>query len=65
MRQLVAEKRFDILLLQESYLRKQGENRTFYGLRTGMKVAAVRSETLIGVYSSQQPPIANNICLTA
>jgi len=39
--QLVAEKQLDILLLQdvlllqESYVRKQGESHTFYGLGTG------------------------------
>lgn len=42
-RQLVAEKRLDVLLLQEPYVRKQGQSHTFYGLGTGMKVAAVRS----------------------
>lgn len=43
-RQLVAEKRLDVLLLQEPYVRKQGASRTFYGLGLSSKVAAVRSQ---------------------
>lgn len=43
-RSLIAEKRLDILLLQEPYVRVQGESRTFYGLGHGTRVAAVRSE---------------------
>jgi len=31
------------MLLQESYVRKQGESHTFYGLRTEMKVAATQN----------------------
>lgn len=42
-RELVKEKKLDILLLQEPYVRKQDQSHTFYGLGTGMKVAAVRS----------------------
>ncbi|XP_026830320.1 uncharacterized protein LOC113563197 [Ooceraea biroi] len=42
-RQLVAEKRLDVLLLQEPYVRKQSHSHTFYGLGTGMRIAAVRS----------------------
>lgn len=43
-RQLVAEKRLDILLLQEPYVRKQNASHTFDGLGTGMRVATVRSQ---------------------
>lgn len=43
-RSLVAEKRLDILLLQEPYVRRQGKSHTFYGLGTSFKIAAVRSE---------------------
>ena len=42
-RQLIAEKHLDILL-QESYVRKQDDSHTFYGLGTGMKVAALGME---------------------
>jgi len=43
-RQLVVEKRFHVLLLQEPHFRKQGLSHTFVGLGIGMKVAAVRSQ---------------------
>lgn len=43
-RKLVDEKRLDVLLLQEPYVRKQGRSHTFYGLGTGMRVAAVRAQ---------------------
>lgn len=43
-RQLVVEKRLDVLLLQEPHVRKQGSSHTFVGLGVGMKVAAVRSQ---------------------
>lgn len=43
-RQLVREKRLDILLLQEPYVRKQGTSHTFCGLGTGTGIAAVRSQ---------------------
>jgi len=43
-RQLAFEKRLDVLLLQEPYVRRQGRNHIFYGLGSSMKVAAVRSQ---------------------
>lgn len=43
-RQLVAEKRLDVLLLQEPYVRKQDSSHTFYGLGRQIRVAAVRSQ---------------------
>lgn len=43
-RQLVAKKRLDVLLLQEPHVRKQGAGHTFVGLGVGMRVAAVRSQ---------------------
>lgn len=43
-RQLALEKRLDVLLLQEPYVRKQKSSHIFYGLGTGMRVAAVRSQ---------------------
>ena len=42
--QLASEKRLDVLLLQEPYVRKQNSSHTFYGLGTGFRVAAVRSQ---------------------
>lgn len=55
-RQLVAQKRFDVLLLQEPYVRKQGTSHTFYGLGTETKVAAIRSHrpwTMVAVSNPQ------------
>lgn len=43
-RQLVSEKRLDVLLLQEPYVRKQNSSHTFYGLGRQIRVAAVRSQ---------------------
>lgn len=43
-RQLVADKRLDVLLLQEPYVRKQSQSHTFYGLGINMRIAAVRSQ---------------------
>lgn len=43
-RALVAEKRLDVLLLQEPHVRGQRTGHVFYGLGTSMKVAAVRTE---------------------
>jgi len=44
-RQLASDKRLDVLLLQEPYVRKQKSSHTFYGLGTKLRVAAVRSQT--------------------
>lgn len=43
-RDLVGRKRLDVLLLQEPYVRRQGQSHTFCGLGIGMQIAAVRSE---------------------
>ncbi|KMQ90177.1 reverse transcriptase [Lasius niger] len=43
-RQLIVEKRLDVLLLQEPHVKKQGLSHTFVGLGIGMRVAAVRSQ---------------------
>ncbi|KAK2578849.1 hypothetical protein KPH14_012204 [Odynerus spinipes] len=43
-RQLISEKRLDVLLLQEPYVQKRAKGYAFVGLGTGMRVAAVRSK---------------------
>jgi len=42
-RQLAFDKRFDVLLLQEPYVKNQGTNHIFYDLGGSIKAAAVRS----------------------
>ncbi|KMQ87765.1 hypothetical protein RF55_12867, partial [Lasius niger] len=43
-RQLIVEKRLDVLLLQEPHVKKQGSSHIFVGLGVGMRVAAERSQ---------------------
>jgi exonuclease III len=43
-RKLASDKRLDVLLLQELYVRKQLSSHTFYSLGTNIRVAAVRSQ---------------------
>ena len=62
-RQLVAKKRFDILLLQESYVKKQGESHTFYG--NGDESCCSALETPMGDDSDQQLPATDDVCLAA